>query len=178
MLFSLFLNALMLLDETYPALWVLLRFGPNFCLDTLKLRRHIIETVHRNYAQSSPANSMKLHSGSLHNSRIYNDCPAWCWNCTIVSSFLLIKHWNVMEGRIDRQTDRIPLAITVLGIARNADVLWKAWRRPWPCVQAFRIFGATDHPVWRVYLGKWVHMLTSRPCDRMAIDTSGIVLLR
>jgi len=46
-------------------------------------------------------------------------------NGTIVSSFLWAKHPNATEGRTDRRTDRIPLAVTALCIASNADVLRK-----------------------------------------------------
>ena len=46
-------------------------------------------------------------------------------NRTIVSSFLGTKHQNVMEGWTDRQTDRIALAITAVGIVSNDDVLQK-----------------------------------------------------
>jgi len=44
-------------------------------------------------------------------------------NCTIISSFVWTKHRNVTEGQTDRQTDRIPLAITAVCITSNADAL-------------------------------------------------------
>jgi len=44
-------------------------------------------------------------------------------DCTIVSSFVWTKHWNVAEGRTGRQTDRQPLAITAVCIATDADAL-------------------------------------------------------